>query len=284
MIQSDLADESADMRRDHLRDELDLAVSKMLPEERRAFVDALKDRFPAWDSGSRVAEQDDPVGVSSPMDRREAADPVLLAERLAETAGGLSDRQRESVMAILSRAGLQEEGGRSISSLSDFAEAAGVSDAALIDPERALIVAAQLLAMVDRLDQLAWSTWKQMAKSSDLRRRSPLKQTIARYTAGEESSSAQVSEDAERVRQLIAALLSSFSQVGSLAYRNVARFSPEEIARFARQDKKLLEGLEVACWRKYQELAGSVDQAGIEAEILKGVCGYAETLVTGAGR
>lgn len=287
MIQTDLADQPEDVRSAHLRDEIGHAIAKMVPEERKAFLAALQERFPAWESAFSVAaEHAEAEGVTSPSDRRELRDPVVLAERLAEAAGGMSERERETVLAVLGRAGLVPAGGSLGSDAGDaLAQALGFESGASVDSKRALAAAAELAQVVDRLDQLAWSTWKQMAPKSTLRRREAVGKTLARFVSEDEGASrAQLAEDLERFRQLTAAMLSSFSRVGPLAHQIVAPFAPEEISRFARQEKKMLESVEVACWRKYQELAGSLERASVESEMFKGLSGYAESLISGAGR
>jgi len=287
MIQTDLADQPEEVREAHLREEIGHAIAKMVPDERRAFLAALQERFPAWESAASAAAaaHAEAEGVTSASDRRELRDPVFLAERLAEASKGMSERERETVLAVLGRAGLAPAGdGAGASVGAAFAEAVGL-EASGVDAGRALAAAAELVQVIDRLDQLAWSTWKQMAPKSTLRRREAVGKTLARFVSEDEGASrAQLSEDLERFRQLTAALLSSFSRVGPLAHQIVAPFAPEEISRFARQEKKMLESMEVACWRKYQELAGSLERGSVEAEMFKGLSGYAESLISGAGR
>jgi len=152
-----------------------------------------------------------------------------------------------------------------------------------IAPERLESLAWVLCAAMSNLDQVAWSTWEQVAPKSDLRRRAPLKEAVRAYLAGDRES-AKIQEDAESTRLLCACLISALSQAGHLAHRRMADLAPEEIESFARLERKWHEGLESACWRKYRELAGTLDESSVESEMLRRLGEYVESLVEGSAR
>jgi hypothetical protein len=151
---------------------------------------------------------------------------------------------------------------------------------------RTLELAAELADFGSRLDQLAWNTWRTINPRSRVRRPGELLKTMARFVQGDQDvGRGQVKQDIEALRRLIAALISSVNQAGrQFAQKHVEKYAPTEIEASARPGKKMLEAIEVACWRKYIELAGQMDAASIEGELLLAIASYAEPLIIGTGR
>lgn len=130
MVQAELADQPADIRRSHLKDEVDRVLKGLVPGERKEFVSALMKSFP--DLGSDGGTVPEPVAAPAPAGpdrasletieklkaelvqaRNELAraqapwsDPMALAERLAELGPKLGDDAKRSVVRRLSSAGL----------------------------------------------------------------------------------------------------------------------------------------------------------------------------------
>lgn len=106
VLHTDLADQSEDLRREQLRDEVQRAMAALPPQDREGFLKALKERFPIW-SGEAV-ETDQFAQAAKAAVAREAmpADPKALAQKLVEMcqAGTLNDRA--VVMRILMDGGL----------------------------------------------------------------------------------------------------------------------------------------------------------------------------------
>jgi hypothetical protein len=288
LIQSDLADEPAEARREHLADVVERAVAKLSPAERETFLTELEGAFPSWDANVQIAEGPQAQPVKSAMDEKELRDPSFLVARLAELAPSLTDVQRRLLTDRLREAGLAPKptGPAWPDDAAEKFRARIQAKSADLDAGRVLETATILAEFATSLDQLIWNTWKTVAPRSALRRPAALAQTMGRFVSGDaEVGRGQVAQDTERLRQLTAALVSAVSQVGrQFAQSLVARLSPTEITALANMEAGgLLVSKEVKCWRKYVELAGSLDETAIEQEIMQALAGYAESLMKGVG-
>src|SRR5690242_9898958 len=54
LVQSDFADEPEQVRKDYLSDEIQRALGTLIPNERKAFLEELKQFFPTWDAKVEV--------------------------------------------------------------------------------------------------------------------------------------------------------------------------------------------------------------------------------------
>ncbi|MBX3316220.1 MAG: hypothetical protein KF902_05080 [Phycisphaeraceae bacterium] len=291
MIQADLGHESAEIRRGHLCDEIERALASVLPDERASFLRSLSDHFPSWDAALTVSHEREAAGLGqAAVSESELRDPAFLVERLEDIADALTPEQRSAVAARLEAVGLSSGG-----SFSDGhwpQEPRKKLDAALratgsdsIDAARLLELSAMLIDLVVRLDQIAWSTWKAMAPRSEFKRKGTTQETMRRFISGDQDvARGQVAEELERLRSLAGALISTIGKVGFISYRQVAKLAPGEIEVLAKPEKKALESLEVACWRKYRQLAGNLDQALVEAEVLGSMSDTVEALIRGLSR
>lgn len=110
VLHTELADQSEDLRREQLRDEVQRAMSALAPQDRESFLKALKERFPIW--SGEATETDQFAQAAKAAAAREAAapamptDPKVVAQKLVEMcqAGTLNDRA--TVMRILMDGGL----------------------------------------------------------------------------------------------------------------------------------------------------------------------------------
>ena len=284
MIQVDHADDE-DARREHLSREIERASTKVDPSQRRVFLRELMKRFPAWQGESEPLESSDAQETAvTQTDGAAMRNPVVLAERLAEMASDLSERERQTVAKRLQEAGLIREGDQ------DWPEDATrvlrdrlrLGSQGRIDPARALRLVAELADFACTLDQLAWKAWSTIAPQSAITRQAGLRPTMGRFFASDdEAVGEQVLEDLEKVRHLIAALLSGATQAGrQFARRYLGRFSPAQISALAEiEPGGFLVGHEQKCWRKYVELAESMDPTAVEHELMEVIRQYAETLL-----
>ena len=78
---------------------------------------------------------------------------------------------------------------------------------------------------------------------------------------------------------MTAALVSSIGKVGSTAFTQMGQISPLNIENMAKNEKKWNESIELAAWRKYRELAGKLDQATVEAEMMRAVARTVEDII-----
>lgn len=286
LLQADLADETAATRREQLAEEVRSALSRVPPGERNEFLEAVEERFPGWEGG-RVVTYDGGGGggagtATAPTDIAELNDPAFLVRQLVKNADKMTPEQRQSAGERLAAAGIAPPGVGAVP-----AEAVARVKAVLqldaskqADVGRMLETLAITAEQVLSLDRLVWTTWQQMAPGSAQKRRQGLAEVLSKYVAGGgEVGREQVAADLGRFRQLSAALMASIAQAGEQAYRQMSKMSPSQVEHVAKAEKKWNETVELACWRKYQEMAGRLDQATVESEVIKAMATFAEGLM-----
>lgn len=289
LVQADFADQGGDARREYLNEELERAMAGVVPEERQAFLQELMEEFPSWDSRVEVQLRKEETTERTLTDQRELQDPNFLVARLISMAPKLSEQERkvlvqrlrEAGLATLSQASWTEESAESLRKNVRMAP----TDA--IDPTRSIELLAMLTELAAKLDQLVWSSWKRIAPKSTIRRGTNLQPMLQSFLTGsEDTPRGQVAADLEKLRQLIASLVSAVGQAGrQFAGRHLAKFAPIEIEALASMEGGgFLVSKEVKCWRKYVELAGTLNEAAIENEIMETIANYAESLMKGLGR
>jgi hypothetical protein len=124
-----------------------------------------------------------------------------------------------------------------------------------------------------------------MAPRSSIRRGTELNREMVRFIAGDpDYSRTQVKQDVERLRQLIAALISAVGKAGGqFAQKHMTRFSPDEIEASAGK-AGIFGGGDAKYWQRYKELFGATDAASIENELLASIVSWAEPLIKGLPR
>jgi hypothetical protein len=286
LIQADLADEPAESRRAHLDDEVRAALEKVPIDERNEFLSVVEDRFPAWEGGRVVSGSSEGTLVSA-TDMAEFNDPAFLLRQLVRAAEGMSPEQRREAGERLAAAGIAPAGvgeipAESLARAKQSMQVPGDKDA---DAGRVLETAALLAEQVILLDTLVWKIWRQIAPDSQHRSRAQMASTLASYVTGSgETGRGEVAESLERFRQLTAALVSSIGKVGSTAYAQMSQLGPTTVETMAKNEKKWNESIELAAWRKYRELAGKMDQATVENEMMRAVARTVEDIIRPRGR
>lgn len=290
LIQTDFADQAEDARRGYLADEIERTLGTLVPAEREAFLEQLKELFPTWDGNVRVTAGDGQAAkVETPSDARELKDPSFLVSRLIEIAPSLSAQQREALTARLAEAGLTRGG--DFEWPAEHAQALrtklqGAPQDAL-DPARVLELLSLMVEFTGSLDQLVWTTWRTIAPRSAVRRNAGMLKTMGRFAAADHDvPRGAVSQDLDRLRQLVAAMISAISQAGrQFAHAHAAKFNPDEIENLAAMERgSMFASKESKCWNKYRELAAGRDEASIESEIMQAIAEYAESLMKGLAR
>jgi len=288
MVQIDFADQAPDVRKEYLSEEVERALSSVAPEQRKDFLKALMQEFPSWDAKVEVQLRKEDTTERSTTDQRELQDPNFLVARLIERSAELGPKERKVLVERLKEAGLA-----TVSQGVWPAEAEAQLRLALklteptVDPVRALEQVGMLADFALRLDQLCWGSWRRISPKSNIRQDKKLQDTLKRNIVGDQDvPRGQVAADLEKLRQLIASLVSAVGQAGrQFASRHIARFSPHEIEALASMEGGgFLVGKDTKCWRKYVELAGALNEASIENEIMETIANYAENLMKGLGR
>ncbi len=289
LIQADFADQSADERRAYMAETVERSMSSLVPHEREQFLNELADMFPTWDSQVSATARAETSVTQSSTDEMELQDPGFLVTRLVEIAGSLSQLQREAIIKRLSEAGLTEVGrmdwgeeaeGRLRQSLS-------LKPSLGIDPSRVLDQTAMLADFINSLDQLVWRTWKTLSPQSEIRRQQTMQVLMSEFVGGNEDTARGAVNDAlEKLRQLIAGLITAIGQVGhQFSARFAQQFDPTVIKGLVDMEGgSFLTAKEARYWRKYKELAAAMDESTIEADIRKAISQFAESLMKGLKR
>jgi len=289
MVQADFADQGADVRREYLSEEIERALSSVVPEQRKEFLSELIEQFPSWDAKVEVQLRREETTDRTLTDERELQDPNFLVARLIDRSAGLGEGDRKVLVERLKEAGLARI---SQGAWPEEAEAALRQNLRLskdkgVEPTRTLELVGMLADFALRLDQLVWSSWQRIAPRSNIRRDKALQQTLKAFLVGDQDvPRGQVAGDLEKLRQLIASLVAAVGQAGrQFGSRHLARFSPVEIEALASMEGGgFLVSKEVKCWRKYTELADALNEASIDNEIMETIANYAENLMKGLGR
>lgn len=279
LIQANFADDPASVRQGYVIEEIERALKPVSPTRRKVYLDALAERFPAWE-GSRSAARGEPTT------RGALLTPEEMVAGLIELSPTLSTEARASFASQLQAAGLcvKETASAAIELPPELQKKLGLSPGKPLQVERAakLLVITTDLALA--LDQLAWALWKQLAPKSAIRKESEFNRLAGAYLAGDaEVSTAQLSQPVEKTRRLIAGLLGAVGRAGSsYAKKYVARLSPEVIEDWAKMEKKWNESIESVCWRKFvQQAKEHASEPAIEHEIQEGIAKAAENLILG---
>lgn len=288
MVQVDFADQGSDVRKEYLAEEVERASSSVAPEQRQEFLKALMEQFPSWDAKVEVQLRKEDTTERTTTDQKELQDPNFLVARLIERSAELGDSERKVLSERLKEAGLAtvSQGAWPTEAEAQLRQALRLTEPA-IDPVRVLELVGMLSDFALRLDQLCWGSWRRISPKSNIRQDKKLQETLKRNIVGDpDVPRGQVAADLEKLRQLIASLVSAVGQAGrQFASRHVARFSPHEIESLATlEGGGFLVSKDTKCWRKYVELADALNEAAIENEIMETIANYAENLMKGLGR
>lgn len=279
LIQANFADDPSSVRQGYLVEEIERALKTVSPTRRRAYLDSLAERFPAWEGVRSTAQSD--VQVRSAL-----LTPEEMVAGLIELAPTLSPEARASFASQLAAAGLviKETSTPGLELTPEIHKKLGLPPGKPLQIERSvkLLVITAELALA--LDQLAWALWRQLAPKSAVRKEAEFNRLIGPYLAGDaEVSTTQLTQVVEKTRRLIAGLIGAVGRAGaSYAKRYSARLSPEVLEDWAKMEKKFTESLEAACWRKFlQQAKEHASEPAIENEIQEAIAKTAENLILG---
>lgn len=279
MVQASFADDDAAQREAYLAEELEGALRDIPTARKPGYLRELQVRF------SPPQEKHAEPSVAS----RAAPEPSFpdLIDKLAD----LSPDDLAKLKARMEEIGVitsgAPAGALSADLLPDDAQKKfPCPPDQVLDPERTVKLLAVLLEFMFSVDQLVWSLWKTLAPNSVVRREiksTDYRQAIANYLTGDsEVSTSEVSQTADKTRQLTAALIAGIGATGETFARSyLSRFSPIVIKQAADDEPGLLSTPERKCWRKYVELFDEVSGAKIETEIANAISQYAEQLILG---
>ena len=292
LIQASFAEDDAATRQQYLSEEIARALKTVPPTKRRSYLQALAERFPAWEGAP--AAKDAPAMDLAPEE---------LVARLVEAAPYLSIAQRKALSEQLEAAGLVASRPTVGAAPAPAAAAApveqvpeelqkklGLEPGQALSQLRVLRLIAVLTEFSVTLDQLSWNVWKQIAPKSIVRRdagpESDFRRIAGPYLAGDdEVSTAQISQVVDKTRQLIAGLLAAVGATGeAFARQFLSRVAPSAIKEKADAESGFFIGPEQKCWRKYLETFNEISGVSIEKEIAGILATNTEELILGKGR
>jgi hypothetical protein len=290
LIQVDFANESEQARMDYLSEEIKRILKTVVPEQRKVFLEKLMERFPTGHlSITLTGEQ--PQAQSRPeIDVEELKDPEFIIRRLLELAPIFSDEQKELTARRLQEAGFGPPvATRNYSD--EFTQSLRarlqLGDVQIIKADRLAEMMALLTDFVFKLEPLIWNTWRMLSPRSSIRPSADLKKTTGQFVCDDsDTPDKKIEHELRMLQRLIAAIITAVGRVGGqFAKRHLNRFSPSEISTLVRMEHgSVFVSHEVKCWRKYLELAETLTEGSIEAEIRKAIADYTESLVKGPDR
>ena len=290
LIQVDFANDSEQTRMDYLSEEIKRILKTIVPEQRKVFLEKLMERFPTGHLETiPTDEQPEPQGRSG-IEVEELKDPELVIKRLLELAPVLSDEQKGLAAKRLQEAGFGLQvapQGYSDEFIQDLRARLQLGDVPDIKMDRLAEMIVLLADFVFKLEPLIWNTWRMLSPRSGIRPPGSLKKTMGQFISGDSGTPEKKAEAELRMLQrLIAAITTAVGRVGSqFAKRHLSRLSPSEISNLVRMEHgSVFVSHEVKCWRKYLELAETLTEGSIEAEIRKAIADYAESLIKGPDR
>jgi protein-tyrosine-phosphatase len=294
MLQASFADDDAAARTGYVEEEIERALREVPAARRPAYLQALAERFPSWETRAPVRS----ASASQSSAPRESAPetPEALVNRLTAMAAELSNDARWTLSYRLQQAGFSI----SVPSAATAAEAdevppelqkrLSIEAGQTIDRKRALRLTAVLIDLVVTMDQVSWSLWKNLAPNSIVRRdpgpTGDLRKLAGPYLLGDnEVSTTQLTQVLDKTRQLMAGLLAAIGATGeAFARQFLSRYSPQAIKELAEAEPGFFIGAEQKCWRKYIEAFNELSGVAIENEIAATIAKYTENLILGSGR
>ena len=289
LIQVDFADESEQTRTAYLCEEIEKALKSVLPDERNEFLGRLLEKFPAGSFITQAISTETTVESPPAIDESELKNVDFLVRSLLEIAPTLSDDQKDFVDKSLQEAGLRPKARQenSIELDQKLKQKLKVGDDCSISAEKMAELSAILVDFVLKLESLVWNTWRQLSPRSAVRPQGDLTTKIGQFLSNDaEISVNQVDDDLKVLQRFTAAMTSAVSRVGGqFAKRHLAKFSPLEIEALVKMEPgSVFVSHDVKCWKKYKELAETLNEDSIEMEIRKAIVDYVESLTKGMGQ
>jgi len=281
LLQVDLAEHPSSERQDHMVEALERGLAGLTPENRRAVVDALADRFPSWDSNVQFGAAATGAPAVSVMDSSEVRDPSFLLARLIEVSRGMTPGQKESAAGELKKAGFALHGDAGLPEVPAKAlhAALGLSARDHLDAGRVTELATMLASVAILLDNIVPAVWGRLAPTSGTRKTATLKTVLPRFASGDkETVRLQVDGDAETLRRITSGMIGAIkAAAGRFAREYLQRLDPAAIEQEVRSRGRF--NIDGNCWKEYQQRAGAVDADALEREFISIFVTEAERLM-----
>ena len=289
LIQADFADESDQTRRDYLCEEIEKVLATILPTEREEFLKKLLERFPTGSFAAKSAEGGAEGENGSMGGESRLRNVDFLIQNLLEIIPTLSEEQKVIIDKSLQEVGLRRDVklDDSVDLDKELRVKLQIKSERSLETKELVELGAMLVEFVLKLEPVVWNTWRTLSPRSTVRPQGALAKKIGQFLCKDaEVSNRSVDEDLKVLQKLIAAMITAVSRAsGQFARRHLARFSPSEIAALVKMEPgSVFVSHEVKCWRKYVELAETLNEDAIDMEIRKAIVDYVESLTKGMGR
>jgi hypothetical protein len=276
VLHTELADQSADMRSEQLRDEVQRAIATVPPGERESFLSALLEQFPTWTDGVVAAApaKAAPVTVLAP----EVKDPRVLAEKLIEHSKGLGDSDRLAISNMLGAAGFSvikikeapasSGGALPTVQVNEFKKAVGLGADANVDPGRLVEAASILAEFTLKLEPWACSYWRDLAPEAKNTIYQTLNKDLAKFVSGDDKMTKEaLSKSVYKLRSLVSLLMRGVIEAGKqFARDHLQKYSLEAVGASA-QKGGAFKSQAVCNWEQYVKLMEGVDSGAIEKRL-----------------
>ena len=269
LIQADAATATPAQRREFLYEAVSRSLQGVAPADRQRRLEALLARFPV--AGQVLQKTTAPAPAPLPPPPPETFDQLL--DRLLHAAGELSPQQRAAVAERLGQAGLVlvEQGTATMEVSAELSQALGLAEGQQPLLPNLALLCGLLIETLQRLDQAAFGTLRELApKSSLLKRSHAFRQAAAQFLAGQTES---VEPQLRAISSLLGALLTAMPVGGrDFGRKYVERLSPSAIEDVVRAEGHgggfqsklgLGKSLEERCWHKYVLLAREYETADL---------------------
>ena len=289
LIQADFADESKQTRRDYLREEIEKVLASIVPAERNEFLRRLLERFPTGSFVAQPTEGESENEGGSMIGESRFKNVDFLIQNLLEIIPTLTEEQKVIIDKSLQEAGLKTEAKNcdSIDLDQELRAKLEIRGERSLEAKELAELSAMLVEFVLKLEPVVWNTWRALSPRSAIRPQGTLAKKIGQFLCKDaEVSGNPVDDDLKVLQRLIAAMTTAVSRAGGqFAKRHLAKFSPSEIAALVKMEPgSVFVSHEVKCWRKYVELAETLNEDAIDMEIRKAIVDYVESLAKGMGR
>ena len=277
VLQANFADAQPAVCQGYIVEEIERALKQLPSNRRKSCLTTLAEQFPAWQATGEAVK----VGKVKPP----TADELL--EQFVELAAEMPEATRSEFVRKLEDSGLAPKvkpAGAALNLPPEAQRKLGLGPGDPLDGERAAKLLARLAEVIMALDQFVWALWRDLAPNSNVRREGEVSKLLGPCLKGDPEISTQlVSQNLERTRRLIAAVLGGIGGAGAgYAAKFTQRFSAEAILSLADLEKSFIRAREVEAWKIFVNLSKQyATEPAIEKEIRQAIVTRAENLMAG---
>ncbi len=274
------ADESAAQRDALIEDQVTRGLDTLPLAQRARSFERLKAHFPALSAAGYATTS---AAATGPV----PTEPAEVVAIVSDAWVRFSPEQREALREQLAGLGIADAPAEA----TDFSEVKKVFALAPNDPlvpqrfSRLTITETDFLIKVD---QLAWSVWKQIAPQSPVKRENPygdFRAMLRRYLKGDpEITDLHMAQQIERTRQLALSLMGALAiPARAFLKRYQNRYSPDAV-----MDTVKIEGgsggmfsgpPEKKFWLKYVEFAADINEHTVQADMMESIARSVEDMM-----